>query len=816
MAVPMSAISERWETWHVTAPPNVRVLRTLTQNALRRNPATTVILAVFVALSAMLASSAGALAVTVSGASESLMQQARTPHFLQMHAGTVDEQRMSDFAAENALVEDYAVVPILNIDGAAIRVTGDDTDTTLAAGLQDNSFVTQNRSFDLLLDTDGQVIDPAPGTVWLPLFYQLQLGLQVGQTLTVTGPASPQVFSIAGFLRDSQMNSSYASSKRLLVGPEDLATLTTAVGEAGNIEHLIQFRLTGPDAVAAFEIDYRAAGLEANGPTVTWSLFALVNSLSEGILAAIVGLVTLLLVGIALLCVRFTLLTTIERDYREIGVLKAIGVRGRDLRRMYSGRYLMIAVAGAAAGFIASWGLNLVLLRNVQLLMGSSGRTIPALLVGAAVSALIVAIVVAAVRRTLRRLDGVSAVQALRTGHALASGRRRPRPAQVLSAVGDRPGINVRLGLRDVLGRSGLYVVPLVIYTLAAFILIVPQNLHTTVAAPNFITYMGAGVSDMRVDAQQTAGRERVSELSRELADDPRVRIHTVLATASYMARDADGAPTTVKIESGDLAAFPLTYMAGKAPKTSSQIALSQLQAETLAAGIGDQLAVTPVLAITDDDGPLELTVSGIYQDVTNGGRTAKMVAPHTSADLMWSTIYADFDPGENVPAAISAYAAANPDLKVSSVRDYIDATIGSTIDALRTASIAAFVIGLLVATLITGLFMRMLITKDAFSIAVMKALGFRDGHIQAQYVMRSVLVLAIGVGLGAVLANTVGSFLAGMMLSTIGLSQLQLIANPWLGYIASPVALLLAVALTTLISTRPGSRYSLSATLKD
>lgn len=321
------------------------ILRRHSRNALRRNPVTGGVLILFIALSAMLASSAAALVLTAQGAAESLMQQARTPHFLQMHAGAVDEARLAEFAADHGLVEEHVVAPMLNVDGTAIRVTGEGTDTTLAAGLQDNSFVAQIADFDFLLDTDGQAIDPEPGTVWLPLYYRELLDLSVGETLTVSRAdgTTAGTLTVAGFLRDSQMNASLASSKRILVAQSDLDDLREALGSSGSTEYLIEFRLTDPGAVSQFETDYRAAGLESNGPTITWSLFVLINTLSVGITTAVLMLITFLLVAIALLCVRFTLLTTIEQDYREIGVLKAIGVRHRDLVRQYSRRYLTLA-----------------------------------------------------------------------------------------------------------------------------------------------------------------------------------------------------------------------------------------------------------------------------------------------------------------------------------------------------------------------------------------------------------------------------------------------------------------------------------------
>ncbi|WP_145978597.1 FtsX-like permease family protein [Granulicoccus phenolivorans] len=796
--------------------PGARELRTLTRNALRRSGVSAVILVAFVALAAMLAGAAAALVVSATGATEALMQRARTPHYLQMHTGPVDRDRMAAFAEQNPLVAQWAVVPMLTVDGAAVRISGPGVDTTLADSLQDNSFVTQNAEFDFLLDTDDRVIQPAPGTVWLPLFYREELGLATGNVVTVTGPGATAGtpaqtrLVVAGFLRDSQMNSSYASSKRLLVAPDDLAAVQRTVAETGTIEQLIQFRLTDPAAVGTFEVQYREAGLEAGGPTITWSLFTLVNSLSEGITAAIVILVTVLLVAIALLCVRFTLLTTIEQDQRQIGVLKAVGVRGRDLRRLYTGRYLALAVAGALLGVALAPLLSRSLLARVDLFMGPSGRGGWALLVGWVLAAGIVAVVGLSVRRTLRALDRVSPVEALRSGTA-AAGRVRRTP-RWLSVSRGRLGANLSLGLADLGRRPGMYAVPLVIFTLASFILIVPQNLYSTVTAPGFITHMGAGVSDLRIDIRQTADPRRAGELDAALAGDPQVARHSLLVTADYAATAADGTDVRLKIESGDLAMFPIRYATGQQPSAPDQLALSTMQAQQLGARVGDPVVVRP----PGGGQPLALTVVGIYSDVTNGGRTAKMVAPHTSTQVMWSTLLADVVPGADPAAVVGAYAAANPDLRVSSVDDYVQATMGGTAQVLRDASVISLLVGLAIAALITALFLRLLLTADSARVATLRALGFRDGQIRAQYAIRTVVLLLVGVVLGAVLANTVGGLLAGLLLSGVGLTRLDLIANPLLAWLATPAVLLLTVAVTAYASTRPGADQSITATMKE
>lgn len=50
----------------------------------------------------------------------------------------------------------------------------------------------------------------------------------------------------------------------------------------------------------------------------------MISAVSDGIMIAVIILIGILVIFIALLCVRFTLLAKIEDDYREIGIMKAI------------------------------------------------------------------------------------------------------------------------------------------------------------------------------------------------------------------------------------------------------------------------------------------------------------------------------------------------------------------------------------------------------------------------------------------------------------------------------------------------------------
>lgn len=176
---------------------------------------------------------------------------------------------------------------------------------------------TQSGKFDYLLDFDGNIINVLEGEIYVPICYMKDDTAEVGDIAVISG----KEFTVAGFLRDSQMNSTLSSSKRFLISANDYAEIESL----GNTEYLIEFRLMDLSTLGTFETAYTSAGLEANGPTITYPLFKITNAINDGLMIAVILLVSALVVAIAFMCIRFTLLAKIEDDYLEIGVMKAIG-----------------------------------------------------------------------------------------------------------------------------------------------------------------------------------------------------------------------------------------------------------------------------------------------------------------------------------------------------------------------------------------------------------------------------------------------------------------------------------------------------------
>jgi putative ABC transport system permease protein len=144
----------------------------------------------------------------------------------------------------------------------------------------------------------------------------------------------------------------------------------------------------------------------------------------------------------------------IEDDYREIGVMKALGLRVADIKRIYLATYAVIAATGSLFGFALALALHDALLANIRLYMGESANAALAPLLGLIGVVLVFLAIMVYVNNELNRFRSISPVEAIRFGSAQkhAAGLRwfNLSRNRVFST-------NVFLGLRDVLARKKLY-----------------------------------------------------------------------------------------------------------------------------------------------------------------------------------------------------------------------------------------------------------------------------------------------------------------------------------------------------------------------
>lgn len=768
----------------------------LITNDIKKSKLVTAATTIFIAITAMLVSLAAILIINLAGSIDGMMERAKTPHFMQMHSGALDQSKLEEFAEAQSNLADWQVLDFLNVDNSELFIAG----KPMTESVQDNGFSVQSEQFDFLVDTKDRIIQPKVGEVYLPIIYEREGIAKKGDSLEVRG----HKLKVAGFLRDSQMNASLSSSKRFIVNKKDYHVLE----KFGNVEYLIEYRVKDTEKIGDLEKAYLKADLPANGPALTHTLFRMMNAMSDGIMIAIILLVSLLMLAVAFLCIRFTLLSKIEDDYPEIGVLKAIGLRNSDVKRLYLAKYAALGLVGCILGYLLSFGFRGILLKNIQLYMGESGNQGLSLLVGLVGTVLIFFGVVLYVNLVLRRFRKISAASAIRFGGSQDKARGRKG---IKIAGRSFPKINNLLGIKDVLARKKIYLTLFTVLLLSSFILIMPQNLYSTVSSQSFSRYMGIGKSDLRLDIQQTKNiPAKTAEVMEALQQDKQVTKSVALTTKAFSLIKQGKAEDQLKIELGDHTVFPVEYAEGKAPKKADEIALFSSLSDDIEKPLNSSLTVKT------STGNRTLKVCGIYSDVTNGGKTAKAVFTDQKARTMWCTISANLKSGISASEKAKDYGKQFTYAKVSDIKNYMQQTFGSTIQTVATAAKVAAIVALAITALIVLLFIKMLLAKDRHEIAALKALGFTSSDVRQQYFMRSLVIVVLGTIIGTLLASTLGGQVAGIAMSMMGVSTFRFSINPLISFVLCPVGMLLVTLAATTLATGSLQKIKISDNIKE
>ena len=753
------------------------MLMRLLKADLARGAVVAATLTALIALAATLMSAGTSLVVDSLSATHRLSQRAKLPDLVQMHTGRIDDntlQAIDHWAEARSDVTDHEVIKTLPVARQELSING----VNQSESYNEPAFVTSPKRFDLLLDDDGNPVDPGPGEVVLPIHYRVIKAADVGDAVTVTAGGRTTTLTVVGFARDAEMNAAMIPSKRLVVSPEDFSVLEQRLTEP---EYLIEFTLTDSARPGGVIDAYKEAGLPSTGVNISASMIQFMNSLNVMLIVAVALVVAIVLAVVAILALRYATLAAIETDLAQIAVLKAIGAPLSRIRRLYVVKYLALSALGAALGYAAGQPLAAALETPTTLYLGRPPTTLWS--VGAPILTVLVLTlgVIGFTWLALGRIGRISAIEALRSGTSASLRPRRQRWR--LSGLRRLP-VQVWLGAREALRPSNALL--LGVLTLCTLTMVLPANVATTLSNPQIATYLGAGQADLRIDVR--SGVQDLATVEKKVDSDPRVTRHATILRRSYKMATTAGGWETVLIDIGDHEAFPMKYLSGHGPTTNDEVSLSYSQAQVTGAKEGSTVTVQTA------DGKKDLTVTGVYQDITNNGKTAKATFDD-GAPALWQIIYANFRSSDQASAVARDLRQEYPGVQAIGMNQYASQFFGATGSQVRLITTMACVIALGLSFLITVLFTVLIVSRERPQICVLMALGSTRRDIAGQYLIRFGVLALTGIALGLLAAFTLGSSTIGALMATRGAPDLELLPNPWLVGLALPAALLATIA---------------------
>ncbi len=774
------------------------------QKDLKRKMAMNVILLVFIILASMFVSSGVSNIITVTTALDRYFKMADVPDYFAVSENKSDHKDICGTLENASAIDEFRIEEIIYMSQSNITRVGEPLN---ASNLSQKLVLQSGRDMGInyFLD-DGSILKSVPkGKIYTAAFTEKNMGLKVGDKITVEIEGVSREFTFAGGFKDAVLGTELMGIKRFILNGEDFdeymsdETIKNIYGGK-----LLYIHTADLDKTMSQIADISDSFTFSSDTELLYQAY-----IFDMIITGLILVVSLILIIISFAVLRFTIAFTLSEEFREIGVMKAIGLRNIKIRGLYLTKYAAISVVGTAAGLVLSYpfGKMLMDLSTGSIIIDSGNNAF----VNIGCVVLVAAVILLFCLGCTGRVSKMSPIDAVRNGQT----GERFRKKNVLSLGRSRLGTTAFLAVNDIVSSPKRYAVIILTFFLCMSLLIMLSNVTASLKSGKLLKYFGMAdchaVTDIGDEAMKFITEDGHEKVKRYLEDMEQTLtendmpaecmmeyyIFSMINHGEYESKTAilQGTGTTMDM---------YEYLEGTPPQSGGEIAITTPLAKKLKADIGDTVIVSYPTGET-----AEFIITALYQSMVNQGTSVRV---HNDCDINY--IAASGSPGtqikftdapddEEVLRRIAKIKELYP--KFSSVKTAGETVkdntgVGDAIDAMKKMSAVLTVI---LAALITVLMERSFIAKEQAEIALMKAIGMRNFKIYAHHTARFCIVAAAAVISAELLGMPITRLCFDPIFRTMGLEMgIEYMQNRVEIYAVFPVIVLAATVVSAFFTS--------------
>ncbi|MCQ2524920.1 MAG: ABC transporter permease, partial [Lachnospiraceae bacterium] len=211
-----------------------------------------------------------------------------------------------------------------------------------------------------LFDTDNQVLkEISKGEIRVTAGFLKENNAAVGDKIDISYHGLEKSYTIKGEIKDALLGSDMMGNTRFVISDEDYK-------DYEDDKSLDPYKgclfMVDTDDTAAFRKE--TSGLEN---VLFGDSKAIIEKsyIMDMIVAMVVLVLSICLCIVSFVLLKFVITFSINEDFREIGVMKAIGIKNFKIRSLYIVKYFAIALVGSVIGFFISIPFGELLMKSV-------------------------------------------------------------------------------------------------------------------------------------------------------------------------------------------------------------------------------------------------------------------------------------------------------------------------------------------------------------------------------------------------------------------------------------------------------------------
>ncbi len=708
---------------------------------LKRKKAMNIIVLVFIILATMFVSSSVNNIMNVTTALDDYFDMADAPDYLVITMNknlTVD---IEETVKKADAVERYAIEKQIFLTPDNFIFEKEDVE-----GPGGTNIVHSDIPMNYFL-SDGSILEKVkPGELYMTQCTADALGIKEGDRLTIklNGASCEVVFKDK--IKDALFGSNQLNFTRYLISEEDYNSLIAPEGTE---------TLYGGNIVYMYSSDVNAVipqikPLLDNGILTMDRAYMKFTYIFDMIVVGLLLVVSLILIAIAFVVLHFTITFTLSEEFREIGVMKAIGISNFKIRGLYLVKYAALSVVGAIIGLIFSFpfGKLLMSVSSQTIIMGNQNSVLMNFLCAVFVIAVILLFCYGCTGK-VKKLTPIDAIRNGQTGE-------RFRKKSLMSLGKSKLGATPFLALNDIVSSPRRYSIITLTFVLCLSLMLILSNTVYTMNSGSLSTAFGWADCDIYLDSKTAIYsmtedghdylEKHFDEMEKTLAENDlpaKCYSETVFSLPVVYGENENnvciyhGTGTTMDM---------YEYTEGTAPQNTNEIAITRITANKFKVNIGDTVTIKTV------DGDKEYLITAFFQGMNQAGDGIRLHSDEeinyiqAQGSIATQIMFTDDPDNRELERRIEEIQKIFPDYdNVKTCAEETSEMLGVA-DTLSAVKTLVVVLTIVLAALITVLMERSFIAKETGEIALMKAIGTRNGKIYAYHALRFAFVGVITV----------------------------------------------------------------------
>lgn len=741
------------------------------KNDIKKKITINIILLLFIVLSSMFISSSVNNIVTTFDAIDDYLYKAGVKEYL---IATLEkgESTIKENLETNKFVESFNIEDVLYVTYKDIFLN----DAVLEESDGTSILITAEQAGISLFDENNKVIDHVnKNEILISAKTFINNNINIGDFITFRCGEYTYNYKVAGSFKDAALGAEMIGMNRYLISQEDYEEIAT--------NNKDNYFLNG--TIAYVDVSDRMQFEKEIGQKDN-TIISLISRdilkmayIMNIILAGILTLVSICLVLIALVVLKFTISFTITQEYKEIGVMKAIGITNIKIRLIYLIKYIFIAMIGTVVGFIAGIPFGKLMLKSISfsIILESKSN----LFINLICSLSVILIVLIFCLRCTRKINKLYPVNAIKNGNVGESFKKK----SLLKLKNSHLNTICYMAFNDVLSSIKKYSIVAIAFSLCLLIQLVLVNSRNTLISDDLNKDFGFRINDIYIvdipeqfiEQDLYASENAQLEINKGLNKMEEVlKENNIQATCNYemscslTIKYKDNITRSLVMQGVGNKAEDYKYYEGTPPQNAKEIALTKITAQKINANIGD------IVEVHHSDGIREYLVTALFQSMNNLGDGARFHETNVingrdiAGCINIGIIFLDSLDEKEVEERIIKIKDIFNTKMVYTPGEYLDGIIGIT-ESIKGIEKIVMTVSVLILAFIAVLMEYSFVLKERGEIAVMKSIGFKSKDIIKIHILRFLLTIFVSILISFVMIIPVTKLMVGPIFGMMGAS---------------------------------------------